>query len=122
VQDVVKLMIQLTNSKHKAERYILVAENRSNKDILCWIADGYNKNRPKIHINKSTLLFIGFMTEIVGKIFRFTPSLNRSMALSASTRSYYSNAKIIEQFNYKFNSIENCIEEICVFDKRLKNQ
>ncbi|MBV5342536.1 carboxypeptidase regulatory-like domain-containing protein, partial [bacterium] len=85
VQDVVKIMIELTNSTFVAQRYILVAENCSNKDILSWMADGYGKKKPGICINKKTLLAIGSISELLGKVFGFTPTLDRSMARSAQT-------------------------------------
>jgi len=117
VQDVVKIMIELTNSAITAERYILIAENCSNKDILSWMADGYGKKKPRICINKKTLLAVGNILEILAKIFGFTPTLDRSMAHSASSRAYYSNAKIINELQYQFKPIEKCIQEICDFDK-----
>jgi nucleoside-diphosphate-sugar epimerase len=116
VQDVVKLMIELTNSTITAERYILVAENCSNKDVLSWMADGYGKRQPTIGINKKFMLAIGAISEIAGKILPFTPILDRSLAQSASNRAYYSNRKIVELTQFQFNSIEKCINEVCVFD------
>jgi len=113
VQDVVKIMIQLTTSNVKAERFILVAENCSNKDILNGIADGYGKRRPLICLNKKTLLAIGTISELAGKLFRFKPLLDRSMALSASNRAFYSNAKITKLLNYRFKPIQESIAEIC---------
>lgn len=118
VQDVVKIMIELTNQNISAQRYILIAENCSNKDILSWMADGYGKKKPCICINKKTLLAIGSILELLGKVFGFTPTLDRSMARSASNRAYYSNAKIRNELKYQFKSIEKCIQEICDFDKK----
>ncbi len=118
VQDVVKIMIQLTNSTTSGERFILVAENCSNKDIINWMADGFDKKRPKICINRKTMLAIGFISEIVGRVFRFTPTLDRSMARSASNRSYYSNQKIIELTQFQFTPMEKCIKEVCGFEKK----
>lgn len=117
VQDVVKIMMELTNSAITAERYILVAENCSNKDILSWLADGYGKRKPFICINRKTLLTFGSISEMLAKIVGFTPTLDRSMARSASNRAYYSNAKIKNELKYQFNPIEKCIREICDFDK-----
>ncbi|MFZ4582030.1 MAG: NAD-dependent epimerase/dehydratase family protein [Paludibacter sp.] len=116
VQDVVKLMVELTNSDVSGERFILVAENCSNKDVLSWMADGYGKRRPKIGINKKAMLTIGFISEMAGKILPFTPMLDRSLARSASNRAYYANHKITELTHYQFNSIEKCIKEVCKYE------
>ena len=45
VQDVVKAMMLLANSQISAQRFVLVAENCSNRDVLSWMADGFGKRR-----------------------------------------------------------------------------
>lgn len=115
VQDVVKSMIVLTNSEISNERYIIVAQNCSNKEILSWMADGFKKRRPKIIIGKKLLLIIGFLSEMAANIFKFTPLIDRSMARSATNREFYSNSKSLEIPNFKYKSVEKCIAEVCVF-------
>ena len=73
VQDVVSVMIRLTESDISGERFILVGENCSNKDILSWMADGFGKRRPFILVGKTVLLFVGFFAEVLGKFFHFYP-------------------------------------------------
>lgn len=116
VQDVVQLMIQITTNNICNERFILVAENRSNKEILNWIAEGYNKKKPSIFISKKVLVAIGYVLEIISKITHSTPTLDRSMALAATSRAFYSNTKIKELSHYNFNPIEKCINEICTHE------
>ena len=115
VQDVVKIMIKLTKSDITAERFILVAENNSNKQILCWMADGFGKIRPFIPLGKIVLQIIGLLSEAIGRIFHFNPFIDRKIAKSATNREYFSNKKIAETLNYRFNPIENCIKETCRF-------
>ena len=52
VQDVVKIMIELMSSSIRNQRYILVSENLSYKEMLFMIADALNKPRPKMRINR----------------------------------------------------------------------
>jgi len=118
VQDVVKNMILLTKSFVSNERFIIVAQNCSNKEILSWMADGFGKKRPQILIGKKLLYTIGFLSEMVMKIFKFTPLIDRSIARSATKREFYSNFKIRCVNNYKFKSVENCIAEVCEFLKK----
>ena len=120
VQDVAKAMILLTNSNISSERYILVAENCSNKQILNWMADGFGKRRPFIPIGKKLLQISGFLSEISGKLFRFSPLIDRGTAKSATSRGFYSNRKIKKSLGYEFNSIEKCINDVCAF--QLKNK
>jgi nucleoside-diphosphate-sugar epimerase len=115
VQDVAKSMIELTKSKITGERFIVVSENRSNREILGWMADGFGKTRPFIPIGKRLLQTIGLLSEVIGKVFRFNPLIDRGIAKSATNREYYSNEKILKELNFEFKPIENCIKEVCKF-------
>lgn len=115
VKDVVRTMIFLTNSHIKNERYILVGENCSNKEILSWMADGFKKQRPWIGVNREILLIVGFISEITAKIFHFKALIDRGMARSATNREFYSNKKILTQTSLTFTPIKNCIAEVCTF-------
>ncbi|MEI7501660.1 MAG: NAD-dependent epimerase/dehydratase family protein [Paludibacter sp.] len=117
VRDVVKSMMELMKHKKYGERYILVGENCSNKEVLSWMADGYGKRRPFISIGKSTLRLVGIISEISGKLFSFTPLIDSSTARTASNRSYYSNKKIKEALEIQFLLIEESVIDICKFEK-----
>ena len=117
VQDVVKIMIQLTKSQISGQSYVLVSENCSNKDVLSWMADGFGKKRPFISIGKKMMLIIGYMSEFFGKIFNLSPLIDIGTAKSAVNRDYYSNQKIRQALGYEFNPIKNCIIEVCKFQK-----
>ncbi len=118
VQDVAKAMILLTKSEISGERFILVAENCSNKQILNWMADGFGKRRPFIPIGKNLIQIVGFLSEICGKIFRFSPLIDKGTAKSATSRGFYTSQKIKMVLGFEFNSIENCIKEVCTFQKK----
>ena len=117
VQDVAKAMIQLVKSKISAERFVLVGKNSSNKDVLSWMADGYGKRRPFICIGKRMMLSIGYLSEIIGKLFHFSPIIDVGTAKSALNRDFYSSQKIEQALGFKFNPIEKCIKEVCDFQK-----
>jgi len=119
VQDVAKAMIELMEREIYGQRYILVSENCSNKEVLSWMADGYGKRRPFIVISKSVLWAIGFLSEILGKLFRFKPLIDRSTARSATNRAYYSSQKIISKLRFNFTSVEKSVLKVCRFDKSI---
>ena len=121
VQDVVKAMIQLTTSEISGERFILVGENCSNKEVLTWMAEFFGKQRPFIPINGFIIYIIGFLLEIIGKIFKFEPLIDRGTARSASNRTYYSSKKVIEAIDFEFKPIKNCIQEVCEFELKQRN-
>ncbi|MEA4937318.1 MAG: SDR family oxidoreductase [Paludibacter sp.] len=115
VRDVVRAMIQLMNTNVFAERFVLVGENLSNKDIVTMMADGFHKTRPFINVTKELLLIVGCIAEIFGKIFRFKPLIDRSFARSATNRSYYSSKKIVDRLNFNFTPIAQCIKDVCSY-------
>jgi nucleoside-diphosphate-sugar epimerase len=115
VQDVVKAMIQLIKSDIQGERFILVGENCSNKDVLSWMADGFSKRRPLISIGKRLLWLVGVLSENLGKIFQFSPIIDRRTAFSITNREYYSSSKIEKELGFRFKPIEKCIKEVCEF-------
>jgi nucleoside-diphosphate-sugar epimerase len=117
VQDVVRAMVQLTKSDISGERFILVGENCSNKDILSWMADGFGKRRPFIGIGRRVLGFAGFSMELLGKIFGFRPVIDSTMARTASKREYFSTRKIENALDFQVKPIEKCIAEVCSFMK-----
>lgn len=119
VSDVVTAMLVLTKSEISGARFILVAENCSNKEILCWMADGLGKRRPFIGVGKKLLWLVGLLSEGLGKVFRFRPLIDRATARTATNRKYYSSNKIENSIGFTFTPIEQCIREVCDF--RLKN-
>jgi len=117
VQDVVRAMIQLVKSDISGGRFILVSENCSSKDILCWMADGFGKWKPFVALGKNALYIIGYVSEIIGKIFGFKPSIDRGIARTATNREYYSAFKIQQAIGFEFKPIEKCVREVCGFIK-----
>lgn len=117
-QDVVRAMIELVKHKLYGERFVLVSQNCSNKEVLRWMADGFGKQRPFIGIGKSTLWLIGVVSELLGKIFRFKPLIDRSTARTATNRSYYSSLRIQKALGYSFSPVEQSILDICRFEKK----
>ena len=113
VKDVVKVMMLLMKSEISAERFILVAENCSNKDILSWIALGFGRMKPVLGLGKPVLLTVGYLSEIAGKVFGFKPLLDRGMARSALNREYYSSEKIKKALGLTFIPIEKTIQDVC---------
>lgn len=117
VQDVVQAMILLTKSDISGERYILVGENCSNRDVLNWMADGFGNRRPMICIGKTILWIVGRLSELTGKVFRFRPIIDRGTVRTISHREYYSTKKIKTAIGISFKPIKLCIHDVCNFQK-----
>ena len=112
VKDVVKTMVFLTNSTIKNERFILISENKSYKEVFFLIADALKKKRPykRIHRWKMELLWRGssFLSIITGK----EPLLSKYAAKSANSTSLYTSKKVQEILPFKFQTIEAVVKEV----------
>ncbi len=115
VQDVARAMSMLMESDIAGERFILVGENNSNKEILAWMAEGFGKRKPFVPVGKYVLLFAGIVMEFFGRIFHFRPVIDKGTARTATGRKYYSNEKIKSFLNFNFTSIQDCIKQITGF-------
>ncbi|MGK0412389.1 MAG: dihydroflavonol-4-reductase [Polaribacter sp.] len=113
VQDVVKPMILLMNSTVKNERFILVSENKSFKEIFFLIADAFDKKRPSKKVKPWQTAIFWRITWGISKITRVPPLLSKYSAKSAHSISEYSSEKIEKAVNFKFEKLEKSIKRIC---------
>jgi len=121
VNDVVKVMILLMKSDIVNERYILVSENISFKEVFFQIAKNFGKKPPYIKVTK-LMSSIGWR---LGKLkFLFTkkpPTLTKLAAKSIHEKMYYSSEKIQKELNFNFESISETIKSVCeLYTKKLK--
>ena len=109
VNDVVLLMIRLMKSNIKNERFILISENISFKDLLSDIADGFGKKRPSIRITK-------LMSELAWRIewvFNKKPLFTKQTAMAAHNQFVFSNKKIKDALNFEFEPLRDSIIKVC---------
>lgn len=113
VRDVVKSMLLLMKSSIKNERFIIVAENRSFKEILFSIADGFNKNRPSIKVTPF-LGEIAWRLAFLKSLFSGkSPLISKELLRSSTKDTYYSNEKVKAKLKYEFEPLSNCIKKVC---------
>jgi nucleoside-diphosphate-sugar epimerase len=113
VQDVVKPMILLMNSDIKNERFILVSENKSFKEVFFSIAASFGKKRPSVKIKPWQIAIFWRFSWLVSKITGVAPLITKYSAKSAHSISNYSSEKIQNTIDYEFESVEKSIERIC---------
>ncbi|MCL7752344.1 NAD-dependent epimerase/dehydratase family protein [Polaribacter sp. Z022] len=114
VKDVVKAMVLLMNSDVKNERFILVSENKSFKDIFFLMADSFKKNRPSIKIQPWQTSLFWRVSSFVSFFTRKAPFLSKYSAKSAHAISKYTSEKITKELNFKFQKIEEVIKETSI--------
>ncbi len=122
VEDVVSSLIILMESDISSERYIIASENYSYRDLLNSIAIHLNKKLPRYHAN-SFLCELAWRAEKIKTLFTGSkPMITKHIARTASNKSYYSNKKFCNQFNYEFISVDESIKRICNILLKQKSQ
>ncbi|MDY7394660.1 NAD-dependent epimerase/dehydratase family protein [Aureibaculum sp. 2210JD6-5] len=113
VRDVATIMIQLMDSSIKNERYILVSENESFKNVFFAIADALGKKRPSIKVTK-LLSGIGWRINwVLSKFSGRTAIITKQSSKSAHNTYNYSNKKISEALDYEFIPLDDTIKTVC---------
>lgn len=112
-KDVAESMVQLMSKKLFNNRYILIENNYSYKEILSWIQSDFKQavpkyNAPKLMLNLARLLEPVF-TLFTGK----TRQLSKPIVHAAFNKQIFSNTKIKEALGFEFSSIRLVIEQIC---------
>ena len=106
-------MILLMNSDIKNERFILVSENKTYKEILFSIADGFGKKRPSKKIKPWQTNLLWRVSSFIMFFTKKEPLLSKYSAKSAHEISRYSSEKIKTTINFNFEEIAPVIKEVC---------
>lgn len=117
-RDVAKAMIQLIQAEKYGERYILVGENSTVRNLQNLFADKFNVNRPSKKASK-TLLNIaatldGIASILLGRKRLLTFESVRSMGGIRS----YSAQKVRNAININFTSLEDSVTNMVNFQNK----
>jgi len=113
VKDVSECMLKLMDSKMKNERYLIVSENLSFKELFSQIAMALGKNQPFIRANR-LLTSIAWRANQVMSWAGMRIVLTNEMAESSQSISRYSNAKIKKEIKINFIPVEKSIRETAI--------
>ena len=117
VTDVVQIMIQLMKSNIAGERFTIVAENLTFKNVIYQIAENLKAKKPKIEA-KRWMTSMGWRLDWLVSTFSGSKrKLSKYSANSLHSSDYISNEKIKNAFNFKFQSIDKVIEEVVSLQK-----
>jgi nucleoside-diphosphate-sugar epimerase len=112
VDDVVTVMVKGMDSEVKNERFILVSENISFKQVLFSVADCLHKKKPTIKVT-SFIAEIGWrMSWLKSTITGSANTFSKHTARSANKKSYYSSEKVQKTFDFEFQKMNTVIEKI----------
>ena len=118
VKDVCRAMINLMESEIVNERFVLVGENLSNKDLLFLIAKYLKKMPPFINGTIFLLYPIALVMEFFAAVFNTKAFIDRATVRVVLSRSFYSSQKIEKAIGFTFTAIENCVSDLCALLKR----
>lgn len=120
LKDVCRAMIELMESDIHSERFIISADNKSYKDILFAIADGFAMNRPN---KKVTPLLANLIWRIEKLKTSFTgkePLITKETAAAALDKAFFDNSKLLKFLpDFKYEQLTDTISQTC---NKLMNQ
>ncbi len=115
VRDVSKSIIDLVESPINAERYILVGENISYKNVFENIANELKVKPPNKKATKFLLELAWRIEKLRCIIARKSPGITKETARTSNQHNNYSNEKIKNSIDLEFNNIESAIKNTAEF-------
>jgi len=117
IDDVVSIMIKLMESDITSEKFILNSENLSFKEIFTKMAYYLEKESPRYNASKFLLNLAWRADKIKSWFPNQTHNFTKENAVSAQHITKYSNQKIVETLNYKFQNIDETIKNVSLLMK-----
>lgn len=112
IEDVISIMIKLTKSDIKNERFILVAENWTYKEFLSTMALSVASKPPR-KLGKIWLLNVVWKLDwLTHKLTGKRRQLTRHLAKSLNSEKHYSSDKVIKALNHEFKPVKESINSI----------
>lgn len=115
VTDVVKIMHLLLQSDCSGERFTLVAENISYKEIIIKIANKINAQLPKIEAKPWLLNLIWKADWLSAIVFRTKRKISKHGVLSLQNNDLISNEKLKTYLKYDFEEIDAYLNQIALY-------
>ena len=113
VKDVVKIMRELMDKNIFSERFLLVAENWTQKDFINSVCNYLNLKSPLKKASKS-IMILGLILDAARSFFlNKRRRLSSAIIKSSHSKNEYSNKKISSVLNYKFKMVEKSIKVTC---------
>jgi nucleoside-diphosphate-sugar epimerase len=117
VTDVVKIMRLLMHSQSNGERFIVISENISYKEIIFSIADKLSVNRPKIEAKPWLLALSWRLDWLISLLFGSKRKISKLSSISLQKKEEVSNKKIKLYLNYTFEKINTYLDNMLIHFK-----
>lgn len=117
VTDLVKIMVQLMKNDISGERFTVVAENITFKEVIFDIAENLNAKKPKTEAKPWLLSLAWRLDWLASTVFRTKRKLSKYSASALTSSELISNLKIKNALNFEFQSINNVIKEVAALQE-----
>jgi dihydroflavonol-4-reductase len=111
--DVAKAMIELMTQKKFGQRYILIENNYSFREILTHIQKNFNKDAPTIPVSRFLLTFGNYFESLLTFFTRKQQRITKALIHSVLNKQLYSNSKIKKTLGIEFKPVYEVITQIC---------
>ena len=111
VIDVVKMMIGLMNSSRNGERFVLVAETLTYKNVINLIAQKLKVSPPKIHAEK-WMTGMAWRLDYVLGMFGKKRILSSDMARTLHSIEYFDNSKVQKAIGIEFECVRDYLNAL----------
>lgn len=112
VRDVAAAMIQLMDSDILGERFVLMAENRSYREVFEMIADALRVQRPSIAAKPWMGAAVWRLEKLRALITGKPPMVTPDTVQTSFQANYYSNEKLRKTLGVEFRRVENTIAHV----------
>jgi nucleoside-diphosphate-sugar epimerase len=113
-EDVASVMLHLINNRMFSNRYILIENNLSYKDIFGAIQENFHKHKPIIKAGKVLLKTAQIADALKCIVLKKPRQITQPLIHSALNTQTYSNAKIKGVFHEPFSPVYQVIKKICL--------
>ena len=112
VKDVINAMVQLMQSNCKNERFILVSENKSFKEVLFSIAEAFGKKKPTRCVQPWQASLLWRWEWLASKITSRKIRMSKYTAKTLFRKTYYSSEKCKKQLEVTFKSVQEVVKQV----------
>lgn len=108
-RDVAEIMVRLMNSEIHSERFLLIGENTTFKNMFSTIAEKLNKKTPSIKVSKILMGFAWRIASFWAWVTRKPSAITKETARSAFNTTEFDASKIKKELNYNFYTLDEMI-------------
>lgn len=109
-RDVAEIMVKLTSSEIRNERFLCISENIAFKDLLSKVATQMGKKPPSINTPKWLLGLAWRISGITAWLRGTKPAVTRDSAHNAFQVMHYDATKVKDRLNFSFRPLSDTIE------------